>query len=131
MAKEKDPRASNTQSENQKKLVAVVTNLRMTAHGIKELYDGIMGVVEVLETCISPVETKADQVTEKPIKQNEKAKPVSLEEVRSAAIQLSNNGGRDEIPELLKKYGATKLSGVKLEDLPSLLTDIEERNHES
>jgi len=131
MAKEKDPRASNTQSENQKKLVAVVTNLRMTAHGIKELYDGIMGVVEVLETCISPVETKADQVTEKPIKQNEKAKPVSLEEVRSAAIQHSNNGGRDEIPELLKKYGATKLSGVKLEDLPSLLTDIEERNHES
>jgi len=131
MAKEKDPRASNTQSENLKKLVAVVTNLRMAAHGIKELYDGIMGVVEVLETCISPVETKADQVTEKPIKQNEKAKPVSLEEVRSAAIQLSNNGGRDEIPELLKKYGATKLSGVKLEDLPSLLTDIEERNHES
>lgn len=113
------PRQMNTE----KGLIAIVTNLRMAVHGLKELEDGMMGVVEVLETFLSesgPIQVAHVQVA-----------PVSLEEVRAAAIELRNNGGRDALPGLIGKYGAVKLSAVKPEDLPALLADIKEYTNES
>ena len=115
----KVPRQMNTE----KSLIAIVTNLRMAMHGLKELEDGIMGVVEVLDTFFS--EPRPVQVT--PVQ----VAPVSLEEVRAAAIELRNNGGRDALPGLIGKYGAAKLSAVKPEDLPALLADIKEHTNES
>ena len=118
------PRQMNTE----KSLIAIVTNLRMAVHGLKELEDGMMGVVEVLETFLSesgPTQTTPVQVT--PVQ----AAPVNLEDVRAAAIELRNNGGRDALPGLIGKYGAAKLSAVKPEDLPALLADIKEHTNES
>jgi len=118
------PRQMNTE----KSLIAIVTNLRMAVHGLKELEDGIMGVVEILETFLSesgPTQTTPIQAT------FAKAAPVNLEDVRAAAIELRNNGGRDALPGLIGKYGAVKLSAVKPEDLPALLADIKEHTNES
>ena len=118
------PRQMNTE----KSLIAIVTNLRMAVHGLKELEDGMMGVVEVLEAFLNesrPTQTTPIQAT------SAKAAPVNLEDVRAAAIELRNNGGRDALPGLIGKYGASKLSAVKPEDLPALLADIKEHINES
>ena len=118
------PRQMNTE----KSLIAIVTNLRMAVHGLKELEDGIMGVVEVLDTFFSetgPIQATPIQVA------HVQVAPVSLEDVRAAAIELRNNGGRDALPGLIGKYGASKLSAVKPEDLPALLADIKEYTNES
>ena len=121
-----------------KSLIAIVTNLRMAVHGLKELEDGIMGVVEILETFLSesgPTQTTPIQATfakAAPVQAaSAKAAPVNLEDVRAAASELRNNGGRDELPGLIGKYGAAKLSAVKPEDLPALLADIKEHINES
>ena len=118
------PRQMNTE----KSLIAIVTNLRMAVHGLKELEDGMMGVVEVLETFLSesgPTQTTPVQVLPAQVS------PVSLEELRTAAINLRNNGGRDALPGLIAKYGAAKLSAVSPVDRPALLADILEFSHDS
>lgn len=128
------PRQVNTE----KSLIAIVTNQRMAVHGLKELEDGMMGVVEILETFLSesgptettPIQTafaKGTPVQVTPVQ----AASVNLEDVRAAAIELRNNGGRDALPGLIGKYGAAKLSAVKPEDLPALLADIKEHTNES
>lgn len=122
------PKEVPRQINAEKGLIAIVTNLRMAVHGLKELENGIMGVVEVLDTFLhesEPIQATPVQVA------HVQVAPVSLEDVRAAAIELRNNGGRDALPGLIGKYGAAKLSAVKPEDLPALLADIKEHTDES
>lgn len=56
----------------------------------------------------------------------EKAKPeITLEEVRAVLGEKSHKKGNTAVRELLKKYGAEKLSAVDPKDYPALLTDAE------
>lgn len=48
---------------------------------------------------------------------------VTMEEVRAVLADLSENGKRKEVKELLLKYDSGKLSGVKESDYPALLAD--------
>lgn len=57
--------------------------------------------------------------------EEEKAKLITIEDVRPVLADISRNGHTSEVKELLKKYGANKLSEVKAEDLFSLLKDAE------
>lgn len=57
--------------------------------------------------------------------EEEKAKNITIEDVRPVLADISRNGHTAEVKELLKKYGANKLSEVKTEDLFSLLKDAE------
>lgn len=57
--------------------------------------------------------------------EEEKAKLITIEDVRPVLADISRNGHTAEVKELLKKYGANKLSEVKTEDLFSLLKDAE------
>lgn len=48
---------------------------------------------------------------------------VTMEEVRAVLADLSENGKRKEVKDLLLKYDSGKLSGVKESDYPALLAD--------
>lgn len=52
-------------------------------------------------------------------------KLVTIEDVRPVLADISRNGHTADVKELLKKYGANKLSEVKSEDLMALLKDAE------
>ena len=68
--------------------------------------------------------TKAIQDLTKILSQQD-SKP-KLEDVRAALAEIAKQGKTQEMKTLLSKYGATKLSEVKSEDYPSLLTAAEE-----
>ena len=73
----------------------------------------------------------ADELAEKfgDVEKKE-AKPVlTLEEVRTVLAEKSRNGFTKEIKELLKKYGASKLSEVDPKNYEALLKDTEELNN--
>ena len=55
----------------------------------------------------------------------EKEKLITIEDVRAVLADISRNGHTADVKELLKKYGANKLSEVKSEDLTALLKDAE------
>ena len=62
--------------------------------------------------------------------EKKEAKPVlTLEEVRNVLAEKSRNGFTAEIKELLKKYGASKLSEVDSKNYEALLKDTEELNN--
>lgn len=62
--------------------------------------------------------------------EKEEAKPaLTLEEVRTVLAEKSRNGFTKEIKELLKKYGASKLSEVDSKNYEALLKDTEELNN--
>lgn len=59
----------------------------------------------------------------------EKKPTLTLEEVRTVLAEKSRNGFTKEIKELLKKYGASKLSEVDSKDYEALLKDTEKLNN--
>lgn len=54
---------------------------------------------------------------------------LTLEEVRTVLAEKSRNGFTAEIKELLKKYGASKLSEVDSKNYEALLKNTEELNN--
>lgn len=60
------------------------------------------------------------------VENSEKKPTLTLEEVRTVLAEKSRNGFTAEIKELLKKYGASKLSEVDSKDYKALLKDTEE-----
>ena len=93
-----------------KEMKITIDELRNTALIINEIADG-------LAEKFGDVEKK-------------EAKPVlTLEEVRNVLAEKSRNGFTAEIKELLKKYGASKLSEVDPKNYEALLKDTEELNN--
>lgn len=63
------------------------------------------------------------------VENSEKKPTPTLEEVRTVLAEKSRNGFTAEIKELLKKYGASKLSEVDSKNYEALLKDTEEFNN--
>lgn len=63
------------------------------------------------------------------VENSEKKPTLTLEEVRTVLAEKSRNGFTAEIKELLKKYGASKLSEVDSKNYEALLKDTEELNN--
>ena len=73
----------------------------------------------------------ADELAEKfgDVEKKEAKPALTLEEVRIVLAEKSRNGFTAEIKELLKKYGASKLSEVDSKNYEALLKDTEELNN--
>lgn len=52
-------------------------------------------------------------------------KPITIEQVRAVMSAKSDEGKTAQVRTLLMKYDAGKLSGVKPEDYPDLLREVE------
>lgn len=94
------------------------------ARELRSLADSVQAVAEALADK-EPVE--AEQ-TETPVSAKEmepKAKTVTLEEVRAALADKSQQGFTAEVRALLEKHGATKLSEVDPAEYPALLKEAE------
>ncbi|MCM1232366.1 MAG: hypothetical protein NC489_19770 [Ruminococcus flavefaciens] len=55
----------------------------------------------------------------------EPKKPITIEQVRAVMSAKSDEGKTAQVKALLLKYDAGKLSGVKPEDYPDLLREVE------
>lgn len=93
-----------------KEMKITIDELRNTALIINEIADGLA--------------EKFGDVEKKEVKP-----ALTLEEVRTVLAEKSRNGFTKEIKELLKKYGASKLSEVDPKNYEALLKDTEELNN--
>ena len=92
---------------------------------IQELHSVATTINEIAEWLSSQFISDDSTAVEK-----EEAKPaLTLEEVRTVLAEKSRNGFTAEIKELLKKYGASKLSEVDSKNYEALLKDTEELNN--
>ena len=57
--------------------------------------------------------------------------PITLEEVRTVLAELSRDGKTQEVKNLLKKHGATKLSEINPDEWEALLEEAAEIRHGS
>lgn len=62
---------------------------------------------------------------DKPAEPATTAKTYEFAEVRKAFSAKSHEGYTEQVKELIAKYGAGKLSDIKKEDYPALMSDLE------
>ena len=90
---------------------------------IKELRDAAAAINSAADWLAGQFSGKQDQ--EAPKKEPE----MKLEDVRAVLVNMSRKGHTAEIRNLLKKYGAEKLSGVDPANYKALLKDVEGLNN--
>lgn len=96
----------------------------MKEHYLKlaDAYDNLAGIYRNLANDV-PNETAAAVPTGEP--QTAPKPAVTLEMVRALLAQKNQEGKKEQVKALLHKYDSGKLSGVKPEDYPALLSDAE------
>ncbi len=100
-----------------KLLLDVVSDLRSLADSVQAVADAMAGN--------EPAEaTQSEPPTPAPEPKPE-AKPVTLEQVRAALAEKSQDGFTAEVRGLLEKYGATKLSQINPGEYSTLLAEAE------
>ena len=93
-----------------KLLLALVEDLRTLA-------DSVQGVAEAIGSNEPKGDIKPEQVQEE--------KEITLEEVRGVLAEKSHAGFTAQIRDLLKKYGADKLSQIEPSNYKALIADAE------
>lgn len=93
--------------------------IEMTVEKAHEDLTALLVAVEKMET--AEEETKA----ETPAKPKAD-KPLKLEDVRAVLTTLSSNKGASAVKQLLKDFGAEKLSDIAVQDYPELLAKAQE-----
>jgi len=97
-------------------LVACGEALIQTANAIREMFTGEP----------EPEEMAARETPAEPAPpQAEETRKYTFVEVRKAFSAKSHAGYTAQVKELIAGYGAEKLSGVKEEDYPALMADLE------
>ena len=85
---------------------------------LKHCGEVLIGISETLTEIFSgadeepAAETKAEEKPAKKAEKKQKAKEVTLAEVRAVLAEKSRQGHTSEVKELLSRYGADKLSEV-------------------
>lgn len=78
---------------------------------------------------VNPYTDKAEDIMQDKqadtAKANTQEKKVTVEQIRAVLAEKSQDGKTVQIRELLKKYGAVKLSAVEDKDYSALLADAE------
>ncbi len=117
-------------------LLKIADGFSMLAEGLR----GLAGVeknntadtaeknVTVTDTSVNTGKEVDAGIEQKSGKEDKKAdskkeKAVAIEDVRAVMAQKTQDGKSKEIKELLKKYGAVKLSAVAPEHYPELLKE--------
>ena len=106
-----------------KMLVEVSENLRVLADSIHKV---ALALNEEVEETIQEVKTEFEEVKEEineVVQEKVETPKITLEDVRAVLVDKSQNGFNKEVKELIKKYGATKLSGVDTSHYENLLND--------
>ena len=94
--------------------------------------EGMIRAAKALKEMFS--ETGEDTPAAKPVEAETKkeeaaapapAKTYTFAEVRKAFSAKSHAGYTEQVKALISKYGAEKLSGIKEEDYPALMADLE------
>lgn len=76
---------------------------------------------EIVEGTVKAVEAKAEVKADKPEPKKESKPSVTLETVRTKLAELAQAGKQAQVKELIKSFGAQKLSDVAVEDYAELL----------
>ena len=92
----------------------------------KNVRELIAGMEAMVKACQEITKALAKNNTSEAVPEE---KVVTLEEVRGKLAGLSKDGKTDEVRELIKKHGGTKLSDVNLGEYAALLADAEEIAH--
>ena len=98
-------------------ILDVIQKLMKVAEDLKALSESVQAVCSTVSEGL--VETQLEQP--KPVE----APKISLEDVRGVLADKSRAGHTDEIREILKKYGADKLSAVDPANYPAILKEAE------
>ena len=97
--------------EKTKLVLEVIQKILKVAEDLKTLSGSLQAVCETVSNAL-PKELKADQV-------------ISMEDVRGVLADKSRAGHTAEIREILKKYGADRLSAVDPKHYAEILRDAE------
>ncbi|MBP3652534.1 MAG: rRNA biogenesis protein rrp5 [Clostridia bacterium] len=95
-----------------KLLLDVVEDMRRLADSLQSMADSISG------------NTVSEEQAE-PQREQQPIPKVSIDQVRAVLAEKSSEGKTAQVKELLYKYDAGKLSGVKPEDYPALLEEAQ------
>lgn len=87
-------------------------------------------VVSQAQDCIDSLSELIAMLESKDTKHKEPEKTYSLEGVRAVLADLSRNGFTDDVRELIKKYGANKLSEVEPSRYADMMKDAKVIGHE-
>lgn len=109
----------------------------MTKTEVADQLDRIKQMVEKLDEAVTQlaIAVEKDEAAEKaaPAKAKTKkaepapaAKAPTIEDVRAALTKLASEKGASVSKQLLKDYGAEKLSDIAAQDFPELLSKVEE-----
>ncbi len=85
-----------------------------------------MKIADLLRQMASIIE--ADDAETAPV-QEQKAKPVAIEDVRAVLTKLSRQGRTAEVHDLIVRFGAEKLSAVDPEKYADLLAVAQEMSN--
>ena len=103
-----------------------MSELSLVVEELKKCGNALIGVSETLADLFSGSD-EPNSKKETPAESD--VKPVTLETVRAALAEKSRVGFTAEVRDLLKKYGASKLSEIEPKKYKELLADAEVLNN--
>lgn len=92
---------------------------------LRSLADSVQAVADAMMHSDAPDDTGQDAAVQTHAPAEPKEKPIPLETVRALLGQRSREGYTAEVRNLLRKYGADKLSGIDPKHYPALMKDAE------
>ena len=107
-------------------LLKLAEGFSMVAESLRSL----AGQTEMVNPCTDRAEDtmqkkQADTAKADTAKANTQEKKVTVEQIRAILAEKSQDGKTAQIKELLKKYGAVKLSAVEEKNYSALFADAE------
>lgn len=102
-------------------LLKMAEGFSMVAESLRLL----AGQTEVVNPCTDKAEDTMQEKQADTAKADTQEKKVTVEQIRAILAEKSQDGKTVQIKELLKKYGAVKLSAVEEKNYSALLADAE------
>ncbi|WP_394526813.1 hypothetical protein [Lacrimispora sp. JR3] len=102
-------------------LLKMAEGFSMVAESLRSL----AGQTEMINPCTDRAEDIMQEKQADTAKADTKEKKVTVEQIRAILAEKSQDGKTVQIKELLKKYGAVKLSAVDEKDYSALFADAE------
>ena len=102
-----------------KLVLDVIQKLLKVAEDLKNLSESVQSVCTVVSEGLSPEEEQEQE------QEQIEDKSVEFEKVRGVLANKSREGHTAKIKEIIKKYGADKLSEVDPKEYPAILKEVE------
>lgn len=93
---------------------------------LKDIVEDMKALATSLNALTEVLESDASTTKNSPDKEEPKKSILTLYDVRAVLAKKLQAGLKNEIKELIQKYGAEKLSAVNPEHYEALLKDVEE-----